>query len=282
MLGFVPVLAVIALQEAVSIFGAEIQFLRAIIHYRSGSLEQFLDDFQKMVMNVEFNATVLLIYSILGVILFGWWFHKKRSELSWRSMSLKGFKRNPLILGVILFAIGSQVVCTFLTEALGILYPEWLVVYEQLMQNAGFGSGHISTFSAVATLLYGCIIGPVTEELVFRGISLGYMKKAGTFFSVNIVQALLFAGFHLNMLQASYAFLLGILLGYIAYKTGSVMVTILLHITFNTTSFLFGDVINMATKQGAMLSAVILIGAMMAVYFSIPLIFASKPIAKEK
>ena len=60
------------------------------------------------------------------------------------------------------------------------------------------------------------------------------------------------------------------------------MVTILLHITFNTTSFLFGDVINMATKQGAMLSAVILIGAMMAVYFSIPLIFASKPIAKEK
>ncbi|MBQ5484806.1 MAG: CPBP family intramembrane metalloprotease [Lachnospiraceae bacterium] len=280
--GFVPALAVIALQEGISVFGVEIQFLRAIIHCKADNMNQFLDDFRKMVSNATFNVTILLVYSIAGVILFGWWFRSKRRDLSWRSMSLKGFKRETLIPGILLFTIGSQLVCTFVTDALSVLYPEWLAVYESMMKSSGFGTDSVNPWVVVATILYGCIIGPVTEELVFRGLTLGYMKKSSKFFTANVLQALLFAGFHMNMLQASYAFLLGLMLGYIAYRTGSVMVTILLHIGFNASSFLLGGVFEAATRQGALLSAVILVGAMMLVYFSIPLLVASKPIAKEK
>jgi membrane protease YdiL (CAAX protease family) len=280
--GFLPVVAVMLLQEGVSLVGAEIAFLLSAMEFNGGGIEDFLHGLQNRIGNATFNATLLLIYSVLGVLIFGWWFYKKKSELSWRSMSLQGFDKRTLVVGIVLFVMGSQVMAAFITRALGIVFPEWLVVYEQLMQTSGFAAENPSVSLLVITILYGCILGPVTEELVFRGLSLGYMKKSGTFFSANLVQALLFAGFHLNMLQASYAFLLGLVLGLVAYRTGSVMLTILLHMAFNTSSLIFGGLFDASTRQGPMLSAVILIVAMMCVYVSIPMLITSKPIAREK
>ena len=44
---------------------------------------------------------------------------------------------------------------------------------------------------------------------------------------------------HMNPIQSTYAFILGLILGYIYYKTGNLLNSILLHLTINSTSVLY-------------------------------------------
>ena len=78
------------------------------------------------------------------------------------------------------------------------------------------------------------IVGPVTEELLFREAIAGEMLRRGAAPWLAIgVSALAFSAAHLNLAQGCYAFPLGILLGIIYYKTGGIVLTSLLHILNN-------------------------------------------------
>ena len=59
------------------------------------------------------------------------------------------------------------------------------------------------------------ILAPVCEEVVFRGAIFGGMKKEGNIFKAVMVSGLLFGLLHMNINQASYAFVIGILLMFI-------------------------------------------------------------------
>ena len=73
-------------------------------------------------------------------------------------------------------------------------------------------SGSSDTFSM---FLYASIVAPITEELIFRGYIQGALSRYGKKFSI-ICSALLFGIFHGNLVQTPYAFLAGLLLGYVA------------------------------------------------------------------
>jgi uncharacterized protein len=82
------------------------------------------------------------------------------------------------------------------------------------------------------------VIAPVVEELIFRGVIMaGFMKnyKAGyaIFFS-----ALLFALFHLNPWQFPATFMLGLVLGWLRIRTGSILACITGHAIHNGLVFL--------------------------------------------
>jgi len=55
--------------------------------------------------------------------------------------------------------------------------------------------------------------------------------------AANIVQAAIFAFFHINLAQGIYTFGLGLLLGYVTYKYKSILPSILLHMFFNLLGF---------------------------------------------
>lgn len=78
------------------------------------------------------------------------------------------------------------------------------------------------------------IVGPVTEELLFREAIEGEMLRRGTNpWIAIIVSALAFSAMHLNPAQCLYAFPLGIIFAIIYYKTGNIVITSLLHILNN-------------------------------------------------
>ena len=85
-----------------------------------------------------------------------------------------------------------------------------------------------------AMFLYACVLGPVAEELLFRGIVLRTLAPFGRKLAI-VVSALLFGLFHGNLLQMPYAFVLGLVLGYSALQYRLVW-PILLHVGNN---FLF-------------------------------------------
>ena len=53
------------------------------------------------------------------------------------------------------------------------------------------------------------------------------------FWVANLLQALLFGVFHMNMIQGVYAFVVGIVLGFICEKSHSIYPSMLFHILFN-------------------------------------------------
>jgi len=73
-------------------------------------------------------------------------------------------------------------------------------------------SGSSDTFSM---FLYASIVAPITEELIFRGYIQGALSRYGKKFAI-LCSALFFGIFHGNLIQTPYAFLAGLLLGYVA------------------------------------------------------------------
>ena len=82
-------------------------------------------------------------------------------------------------------------------------------------------------------LFYVCLIGPIFEEVLFRGVILRTLNRYNRYFAI-IASALIFGLFHLYLEQGAHAFILGLVLAYVSLKTDSLMTCILLHIFHNT------------------------------------------------
>ena len=105
--------------------------------------------------------------------------------------------------------------------------PDWLDQYNQLFESSGI------TDLTFLTILYSVILAPICEELIFRGVTMRCARKALPFWLANIMQAALFGLFHLNWIQGIYAFALGIVLGYVCERGGSIYYSMGLHLLFN-------------------------------------------------
>lgn len=77
------------------------------------------------------------------------------------------------------------------------------------------------------------VFGPFCEEAVFRGAFFRGLRKSGNIFGAVIMSSLLFAAMHLNLNQAAYAFVLGIMMALAAEATGSTMTSFIMHLIFN-------------------------------------------------
>lgn len=80
------------------------------------------------------------------------------------------------------------------------------------------------------------LIGPLVEELVFRGILLGGLRTTGRIFSAVVLSAVLFALAHMNINQFSYTIFAGIFWGLLVEATGSLIPSMLCHVTMNSVS----------------------------------------------
>ena len=117
---------------------------------------------------------------------------------------------------------------------------EWLMKF---MEHAGVPvyqpevdlAGSVS--KTALTVLYLCILGPVTEELLLRGFALKNLSRVSQRFGI-LMTALLFALMHENLRQFLFAFPLGILLAYITIRYDSLTPAIITHICVNTAAML--------------------------------------------
>ena len=82
------------------------------------------------------------------------------------------------------------------------------------------------------TVIFMCVVAPIGEEFVFRKLMIDRTHKYGGFVSI-FFSALAFGLMHANFYQFFYAFALGLVLGYVYYKTGRLWYTIALHAAIN-------------------------------------------------
>jgi len=80
------------------------------------------------------------------------------------------------------------------------------------------------------------IIGPLSEEFVFRGVIYHGYRRSGRIVAAMFLSAFLFGLMHLNFNQMSYAFLVGIIGVLLIEGTGSIFYPILFHVCINVTN----------------------------------------------
>lgn len=87
------------------------------------------------------------------------------------------------------------------------------------------------------TLIFGVLIGPILEELVFRKILMGKVLQYGEGIAI-FVSAFCFSLFHGNLSQMIYAFALGLLYAFITVKSGTILYSAALHMITNAMGML--------------------------------------------
>lgn len=133
----------------------------------------------------------------------------------------------------------SQLLCC---AVLGVATIAPSLYLQQIMPEVADSNEEL--FKSVIASPFGFIslvfLGPVTEEIVYRGAILGALTSANKNQWVAVlVSALLFAVSHFNPAQFTHALLIGALLGWICIKTKSILPCIVIHIINNGMAFAF-------------------------------------------
>jgi membrane protease YdiL (CAAX protease family) len=187
----------------------------------------------------KYGIYAYLLYSIVGIIVFGIWYYK--------GFVKKGPKVKPgqifgvkSVIAVLGFGIGFYFVINALLNIIEILMPAVIADYNQTMETVGLGS------DMVITIVYAIVLGPIIEELVFRGVIFAFLEKSGIKpVWIIVVTSALFGLVHVYPVQVLYAAILGLFLGFMRYKYRSILITIPAHMLLN----LMGTLGEMALEQ---------------------------------
>ena len=92
-----------------------------------------------------------------------------------------------------------------------------------------------SMISGISGILYGCIFGPIAEEIGFRGILLGGLLKTRCRpWLAILISAIAFGLLHKFPMAFFGSIIFGIIVGWLYWRTGSIIPGIIMHIANNS------------------------------------------------
>lgn len=106
---------------------------------------------------------------------------------------------------------------------------EYSTAYQEIEQT--FYMGRIAL-----EILALCIVIPIVEELLYRGIVYGRLKDWLGMKTAVVVSAVIFGLIHMNLVQFVYASVFGLLLAWFTEETGDISGAVAAHMAANLTS----------------------------------------------
>ena len=96
--------------------------------------------------------------------------------------------------------------------------------------------------SLILSFVSMCVLAPIAEEFVYRGIAFGCLKRFGVSFAA-VSSSLLFGLAHANPEQISYAFVFGLVLCAVTSRTGNLKTAIIMHFINNLIGYISAYII---------------------------------------
>lgn len=90
----------------------------------------------------------------------------------------------------------------------------------------------MSPFEIILMVVSVSVVPAFAEEFAFRGLVMGSLKKYGRAFAV-VCSAIMFGAMHSNTSQIVFAFILGLVFGYIDIITDSILPSVIVHFLNN-------------------------------------------------
>ncbi|MGI6072731.1 MAG: CPBP family intramembrane glutamic endopeptidase [Lachnospiraceae bacterium] len=215
----------------------------SLFSYKPGDLLSFLAEsditlemVQHFIREVGIKA---LLYSaplqIIICVIFLWYQKRKnRQYLLLRPNHAAAF---PLGIAA---AFGSLGIATLLLQLFNML-AEKILFLENIMINYQQSMAALQGVDLLLTTLGVVILGPIAEELLFRGIITEEIRQVAPDWLAILLGGVIFAQAHGNPVQVLYVLPLGLLLGASYIWSNSIWVPILIHIVFN----FFGSIFDM-------------------------------------
>lgn len=177
------------------------------------------------------EAVQILISTILFLVPFSLSVKFSKNRLSDLIPTAKVSFREGIPL--FLFGAGFSAFANIATALSGQVFQFFGVEY-----SVDFGESPRGIYGFFLAVLSTAVVPALVEEFATRGVVMGFLKPFGDGFSI-LVSAILFGALHGNFQQMPFAFLMGLVLGYIRVATGSIWVCVWLHGFNNLISTLF-------------------------------------------
>ncbi len=123
--------------------------------------------------------------------------------------------------------VGLAIPVIFLADAIMMPFSYLLDMDGDLFE------GLFTSFGGIAAIV---IMAPIEEEILFRGIVLKELLRKHSPKNAILISSVIFGIIHGNLFQLVFATVLGIILGYVYYKTGSIFPGMLIHFLNNATT----------------------------------------------
>lgn len=210
------------------------------LHVPPEQVEQYLNS---MLYNGNITMILTLFMYLILLVGFGLWYwfycRKKENVVSGMTAMTPGNVLLVTVIGILL-QILTQPVMVGVEHFLPEVFKEYLELIESVKM------GETNLFLIVICIV---LIGPLTEELFFRGILYRTLRKEMSFIVAAVISSLVFGIYHMNLVQGIYCSLVGFVLCYVYEKTKSFLVTSVLHIVFNGSSYVLDYFLQSLTEQ---------------------------------
>lgn len=154
--------------------------------------------------------------------------------------SINGKPLTAMVVGGVAVCMLAQVVPTLLGINLSLFGID-------IYANMSSSESAVSVMDFIMEAVCTALIPALVEEFAYRGLVIGVLKKHGDMFAV-VTSAILFGMLHGNFVQIPFAFVVGLVLGYVRVKTDSMLPSVLIHfcnnffaVSVNTLSEIFPE-----------------------------------------
>lgn len=186
---------------------------------RLGVLIQNFSEVSGYILGILCGFTA--IYAYRKKDLFAYDLKVSRRNMRWRVFA-----------GAVILVFGVQMLYNFLTMGAEGLFNLFGYTVQGEIQSASGENNNVTM------VIYTVLIGPIMEEVIFRGAVMRSLEKYGKVFAI-VASSALFAIYHGNILQAFFAFTIGLILAYLAEEY-SIKWSMLLHIINNGATEIMG------------------------------------------
>lgn len=211
-------------------------FIRVAKVYLSASNELEIEAGLDLLLKyTETAATSMIVGVLIGTLYMVFLFRKHISFKSFftkqKDMSIKQF------ISLLCIFMGCQFIFNLGSSLIEKLFNLFGYTMMAEIESASMLSTTFSMF------IYAGVIGPIVEEILYRGIVIKCFEKYGKVFAI-VISAILFGIMHTNLPQGAFAFGVGLVLGYISVEY-SILWSVVLHIINDC---IFGDLLGYATS----------------------------------
>lgn len=194
--------------------------------FKEVSLSLVLQE-QSMAEYMWFTLAEYVVY--MGVpILVGWFLFRKQDITVMPLQKTDG----SLGMGLVLLGTGMMVIANIIGSYI-LTVLEFVGVTPADMPDMQDGTIPV----LLLNILVVGVLPALLEELLFRGVILQGLRSAGDTVAL-VVSALMFGLMHGTLYQIPFAFILGLVFGYIVLKTGNILWSMGLHAANNTLAVL--------------------------------------------
>ena len=191
-----------------------------ILRDETGAYNGYSGDVSSIIAALGFIGGAIAVWSTAKMLI-----DKNKEDMHLSHLKKEGKSKYVLLT---VATIGAVIGCNLLFELLGVTNKS--EAYTEVAAQ------QYSAHFIVGILVFG-FISPIAEELLFRGVIYGYLRRFMDIKLAIALSALIFGVYHMNYVQGVYGFLIGCLMAYAYEYFGEFKMAVFVHVASNVLAY---------------------------------------------